>query len=323
MEYYKKCSVCGKIWSYTTEDIEKNKANATQGVISAIGSIASVFGGTRLDTYALNNAANNSLDKVIDYDKCPNCGSLKSVQITEDEARRSSNGLNNMFNVSSIDINKNASEETLLKRCALFLEDGEWERANYYCEQVLDINTENGYAYFYKLMAENQIDVEENFINCKNIIEINPLYKKIMRFADEDLKNKVSFYNEQIKEKVIREEEIQRENEYREAVRLYDIGCKNRNIIDLQNAYNKFIIINNYSYAQKYSNDCLIMISQLKKIEDKRDKRKDLKVVSILLFFLSVLVLFFMDYLIGLIIAIAAVIIIIYLLCVRIKEKNK
>ena len=81
MVYYKKCSVCGKIWSYTTEDIEKNKANATQGVISAIGSIASVFGGTRLDTYALNNAANNSLDKVIDYDKCPNCGSLKSVQI--------------------------------------------------------------------------------------------------------------------------------------------------------------------------------------------------------------------------------------------------
>ena len=144
-----------------------------------------------------------------------------------------------------------------------------------------------------------------------------------MGIGDEDLKNKVSFYNEQIKEKVIREEEIQRENEYREAVRLYDIGCKNRNIIDLQNAYNKFIIINNYSYAQKYSNDCLIMISQLKKIEDKRDKRKDLKVVSILLFFLSVLVLFFMDYLIGLIIAIAAVIIIIYLLCVRIKEKNK
>ncbi|MBQ9199349.1 MAG: hypothetical protein IJ141_04155 [Lachnospiraceae bacterium] len=297
MEYYKKCSVCGKIWSYTTEDIMRNKSNATQGAISAIGAIASVFVGTRLDTYALNNNSNNSLDKVIDYDKCPNCGSLKSVSITSDELNNNKE-VSSVFNGYSIEINKNASEESLLKRIELFLEDGEWEQANYYCEQVLDINPENGYAYFYKLMAEKHIKIEEDIQKCSEPLDSSPLYNKILRFADYDLKNKIYLYNEQIVERLTKEKEKEEEKirnlNYKQAIILLQLGFERKNIDDIKKAYNKFVKLNDYENSKKYANDSLLKIKELeilfekerailikKEIKEKEEKRRKKKRIAV------------------------------------------
>ena len=48
----------------------------------------------------------------------------------------------------------NANIEPLLKRAFMFLEDGEWDKADNYCEQVLNQDPENAQAYLGKLMAE-------------------------------------------------------------------------------------------------------------------------------------------------------------------------
>ena len=41
----------------------------------------------------------------------------------------------------------------LLKRAFMFLEDGNWQEADAYCEKVLDQDPENAQAYLGKLMA--------------------------------------------------------------------------------------------------------------------------------------------------------------------------
>ena len=76
----------------------------------------------------------------------------------------------------------------LLKRAFMFLEDGDWESANEYCEKVLDMDPENAYAYLGKLMAALRVKTQENLKHCGEPFDQNNNYQKAFRFADEDLK---------------------------------------------------------------------------------------------------------------------------------------
>lgn len=58
---------------------------------------------------------------------------------------------------------ENTSISPLLKRAALFLEDGNWTNANEYCEKVLDINPECAEAYLYLLLSKLNINTVEEF----------------------------------------------------------------------------------------------------------------------------------------------------------------
>jgi len=82
----------------------------------------------------------------------------------------------------------------LLKRVFIFLEDGDWLRADEYCEKVLDIDPENAEAYLGKLMAETRANKREILSQC-NIPFVGSLnYQKIMRFGDEALKEEIEGY---------------------------------------------------------------------------------------------------------------------------------
>lgn len=85
----------------------------------------------------------------------------------------------------------NVTEESLLKRVAVFLEDGEFERADEYCERVLDMNVENGNAYFYKLLAALQLKDKTELSALEEPFDNEPCYAKIMRFGSEQLKREV------------------------------------------------------------------------------------------------------------------------------------
>ena len=52
-----------------------------------------------------------------------------------------------------MDINTNA----LITRAFLFLEDGDWAKANEYCDRILEADPESAEAYLGKAMAELQI----------------------------------------------------------------------------------------------------------------------------------------------------------------------
>ena len=94
----------------------------------------------------------------------------------------------------------NANEESLLKRAFMFLEDGDWDSANEYCEKVLDIDPENARAYLGKLMAECRACRMEDLQNCRQPFDGSGNYNKILRFAEpkliETLKGYIAHINE-------------------------------------------------------------------------------------------------------------------------------
>ncbi len=104
-----------------------------------------------------------------------------------------------------------SNTEPLLKRAFMFLEDGNWTEADVYCEKVLDLDPENAKAYLGKLMAELKGRKEDDLKNCATPFDDSNNYQKILRFADDSLKNKITGYVSFIKQR-IENERIAAEN---------------------------------------------------------------------------------------------------------------
>ena len=88
----------------------------------------------------------------------------------------------------------NSGVAPLLKRISLFLEDGNWQEADEYCERVLDSDPENAQAYLYKLMAKIKVKKVEQLEYKAEPFDKEETYQKVIRFADEELKNKLNGY---------------------------------------------------------------------------------------------------------------------------------
>ena len=84
----------------------------------------------------------------------------------------------------------------LLKRAFLFLEDGDWESADAYCEKVLDQDPENAWAYLGKLMIELNIRRRENLVDYKQPLRGNSNYQKVVRFGSDKLRVYVTSIDE-------------------------------------------------------------------------------------------------------------------------------
>lgn len=112
----------------------------------------------------------------------------------------------------------NSAVAPLLKRISLFLEDGNWQEADEYCERVLDRDPENAQAYLYKLMAKMEVRKTEDLRNQAQPFDSEDMYRKTVRFADEELKNTLEEYNAYIKD---RNEKKRIESIYNKAV--YDM----------------------------------------------------------------------------------------------------
>ena len=88
----------------------------------------------------------------------------------------------------------NANTAPLLKRAFMFLEDGDWNSADEYCEKVLDIDPECAEAYLGKLMVELNVTSRQNLKNCSTPFDGRNNFQKAMRFADENLKKELQGY---------------------------------------------------------------------------------------------------------------------------------
>lgn len=92
----------------------------------------------------------------------------------------------------------NVNTAPLLKRAFMFLEDGKWKEADAYCEKVLDQEPENAQAYVGKLMAELEINLPEELADCEEPYEDSDNYCKALRFADDNLRELLVGYIDQI-----------------------------------------------------------------------------------------------------------------------------
>lgn len=82
--------------------------------------------------------------------------------------------------------------KVLLERAFMFLEDGDWDKADIYCESVLDQNPKCAEAYLGKLMAEVEIRKKEDLSKAKEPLDRSDNYRKVTRFADESLREHLS-----------------------------------------------------------------------------------------------------------------------------------
>lgn len=86
-----------------------------------------------------------------------------------------------------------ASNDALVKRAFLFLEDGEWDKAKEYSERILDENPEDSTGYLIALMADRQISKKEDLGNATVPLRESKDFGKALRYGDAET---VSFLQE-------------------------------------------------------------------------------------------------------------------------------
>ena len=104
----------------------------------------------------------------------------------------------------------NSNAAPLLKRAFMFLEDGDFSRADEFCEQVLNLDPENAEAYLGKLMAELHVRTRDALKDQPEPFNDRNNYKKAIRFGNEKLKK-------ELLSDIQRIEDVKRERIYRQA----------------------------------------------------------------------------------------------------------
>ena len=100
--------------------------------------------------------------------------------------------------------------DALLKRAFIFLEDGDFVKADEYCERVLDSDPEHARAYVLKLCTEFKLKNEEELQNLSEPLDSYANYQRALRYADADYRSVLERYNQEIVERLNR---IRKEDE--------------------------------------------------------------------------------------------------------------
>ena len=121
----------------------------------------------------------------------------------------------------------------LLQRISLFLEDSEFDRADEYCERILDMEPTNADAYLGKLFVEFRCTTREQLKLCNTSIANSKNYAKIMRFGDGSQKSFVINAENAIQAEISRQTEIRRLTEEATANRIKEEIATEEDAVEL------------------------------------------------------------------------------------------
>ena len=154
--------------------------------------------------------------------------------------------------------------KALLERAFMFLEDGDWDKADIYCESVLDQNPKCAEAYLGKLMAEVKIRKKEDLSKAKEPLDQSDNYRKVMRFADESLRERLSNAKE-----VQHNEQL-----YAEAMACMTAASDEE---AYRNAAQKFYSLGSYKDASAHREQCLQRADRIRadRMQREETKRKE------------------------------------------------
>ena len=151
--------------------------------------------------------------------------------------------------------------KVLLERAFMFLEDGDWDKADIYCESVLDQNPKCAEAYLGKLMAEVKIRKKEDLSKAKEPLDQSDNYRKVMRFADESLRERLSNAKE-----VQHNEQL-----YAEAMACMTAASDEE---AYRNAAQKFYSLGSYKDASAHREQCLQRADRIRADRMQREETK-------------------------------------------------
>ena len=83
--YKKYCNVCGHIFCYTLDDLQKNKELKKQEGLNLVSSLAGGLSGHYAAGANSLQTAHDLESRIVDYDKCPSCGSRDIRDATEED----------------------------------------------------------------------------------------------------------------------------------------------------------------------------------------------------------------------------------------------
>lgn len=84
IEIRKRCNVCGTVFCYTQEDVSANLRNA---FVNLAGSVAQLGGVATGNIGAAIYGKQNAQSRIVDYSRCPNCGS-KDLSFYDPDAEK-------------------------------------------------------------------------------------------------------------------------------------------------------------------------------------------------------------------------------------------
>ena len=139
----------------------------------------------------------------------------------------------------------------LLKRAFMFLEDGDFARADEFCEQVLNLEPECAQAYLGKLMAEMKVTQQEALKDCAQPFHTSVNFQKAVRFGDDGLKLAMKEYIDHI---VARNKAAELARKYKEATTAMSTSKSEANY---KRAAAMFNSISDYQDSAELANKCL------------------------------------------------------------------
>ncbi|MBQ7348014.1 MAG: TIR domain-containing protein [Clostridia bacterium] len=155
----------------------------------------------------------------------------------------------------------------LLKRAFMFLEDGDFDRADDFCEQVLNQDPENAEAYLGKLMVELKVSQRKNLGNLEFAFDKEKNYLKVLRYGDEVIRTELQGY---IKTIYKRNEDKFREEIYQKARKKQSNALDKISLEEAVELYDKII---NYKDSREQKEICQSKIQYIKQQEAEREER--------------------------------------------------
>lgn len=146
--------------------------------------------------------------------------------------------------------NDNTDVAPLLERAFMFLEDEEWDRADEFFENVLNKDPKNAKAYLGKLLADLQISKFEELSGFYTTFSDNANYQKIIRFADDNLKDRVKNSNEKIARRI---EEMRKKALYEDALEIMQTATTEEMF---ENAGYMFVEVKDYADSKEKAEEC-------------------------------------------------------------------
>ena len=148
-----------------------------------------------------------------------------------------------------------ANTAPLLERAFIFLEDGDWQDADQYCEKVLDQDPRCAEAYLGKLMAELHIKNRNELKNQPQELAVCENYRRAFRFASDTLSAELSSANDYIIHKI-------KQNKYDEAKLFMQSAFSEE---AFKKAAEMFADTSSFKDADKQKGECLRKAEDLRK----------------------------------------------------------
>ena len=168
----------------------------------------------------------------------------------------------------------------------MFLEDGDWGRADDFCEQVLNQEPENAKAYVIKLMARLKMKDEQELGAAPISFADWNSYQKACRYADDALRNRLEGYLASTMQRLKHCEEERLSREQEELLKsvqlrntsLYEEGCRLQKAVpeekSLKEALQRFEKIPDYMDSRDRAKACKARLVEIK-VEQEQQAYED------------------------------------------------